>query len=166
MRREDDIASFMGRLGICLKEVSGCWVWQSCQNSISITTKPQLNLTLHKLDLIWKWLYTITTTPQHHKLHASISAVYSSYFNQTDSFPGSSISIDQSTYFRIQTQNGKIQTNFGPDFNGNSDLNQTTFWANSDFTCRIVPISDFFLFLGLLLCLEQLKSLWQWVGVV
>ena len=29
--------------------------------------------------------------------------------------------ISQSTYFRIQTQNGKIQTNFGPDFKGNSD---------------------------------------------
>ena len=27
----------------------------------------------------------------------------------------------QSTCFRIQTQNGKIQTNFGPDFKGNSD---------------------------------------------
>ena len=29
--------------------------------------------------------------------------------------------VKQSTYFRIQTQNGKIQTNFGPDFRGNSD---------------------------------------------
>ena len=29
--------------------------------------------------------------------------------------------IMQSTYFRIQTQNGKIQTNYGPDFKRNSD---------------------------------------------
>ena len=40
---------------------------------------------------------------------------------------------------------------------GKFRLNQTTFWANSDFARRIVPISDFSLFLGLLPCPEPLK---------
>ena len=32
-----------------------------------------------------------------------------------------SLDLSHSTYFNIQTQIGKIQINFGPDFMGNSD---------------------------------------------
>ena len=50
-----------------------------------------------------------------------IEARYSVIINNEDKFNNIPRREEQRPYFTIQTQNGKIQTNFGPDFKGNSD---------------------------------------------